>query len=80
MILHRFHISSTDLDLQYVLDAKKDKTKRLFFLDHEGESTMNKSISVTKGIYNSLALITFIDSSFGFVKVEYRLSVQHNLS
>lgn len=38
------------LELQYVLDAKKDKTKRLFFLKQEGESSRNQTITVTKGL------------------------------
>lgn len=40
---------SLDLELQYILDAKKDKKKRLFFLKQEGESQRNQSITVTKG-------------------------------
>jgi hypothetical protein len=39
----------TDLELQYVLDAKKDKTKRLFFLEQEGESQRNQTITAKKG-------------------------------
>ena len=38
-----------DLELQYILDAKKDKKKRLFFLQQEGESQRNQSITVIKG-------------------------------
>ena len=44
-----YYFSCSELDLQYLLDAKKDKTKRLFFLKQEGESQRNKSITVTKG-------------------------------
>ena len=37
-----------DLEMQYILDAKKQKKKRLFFLDHEGESERNETITVTR--------------------------------
>lgn len=38
-----------DLELQYVLDARKAKNQRLFFLDHEDQSSLNRSITVKKG-------------------------------
>ena len=42
-------IPFTDLELQYVLDSKKDmKTRRLFMVDHEGLNTVNKSVTVMK--------------------------------
>eukprot|EP00096_Caligus_rogercresseyi_P015942 TRINITY_DN844_c0_g1_i1.p1 TRINITY_DN844_c0_g1~~TRINITY_DN844_c0_g1_i1.p1 ORF type:complete len:1372 (-),score=393.45 TRINITY_DN844_c0_g1_i1:381-4496(-) len=37
------------LDLEYILDAKKDRSKRMFFLDEEGTSVLNQSIQVLKG-------------------------------
>ena len=43
------YLSILDLELQYLLDAKKEKTKRLFFLQQEGESQRNQTITVTKG-------------------------------
>ena len=36
------------LEIQYVLDAKKDKAKRLFFLTQENISTKNRTISISK--------------------------------
>ncbi len=33
----------------YVLDAKKDKTKRMFFLRDEIRSVLNKTVTVRKG-------------------------------
>lgn len=39
----------TGLELQYVLDAKKDKTKRMFFLKNEGISSRNRTITLRKG-------------------------------
>ncbi len=33
----------------YVLDAKKDKTKRMFFLSKENRSQMNKTVTIRKG-------------------------------
>jgi len=38
-----------DLELQYLLDSKKEQAKRVFFLKHEGESQRNQTITVTKG-------------------------------
>ena len=37
------------MELQYVLDAKKATAKRMFFLDPEGESSKNKTVTVRKG-------------------------------
>ncbi len=37
-----------EFDLEYLLDAKKDKQKRLFLLDAEGTSSMTKRIQIRK--------------------------------
>lgn len=37
-----------DLNLQYILDAKKENTKRLFFHKQEGTSHLNKSVTIKK--------------------------------
>ena len=37
-----------DFDLEFLLDAKKDKQKRMFLMDAEGESKSSKRISMTK--------------------------------
>ncbi len=37
------------LQLSYVLDSKKDKTKRMFFLSNESHSVLNKTINIRKG-------------------------------
>lgn len=36
-------------EVQLVLDVKKTKSPRLFFLEHEGKSTMNYTLDVRKG-------------------------------
>jgi hypothetical protein len=43
-------LTSSELEIQYLLDAKKEKTtKRLFFLKHEGLSALNRTVVVSKG-------------------------------
>jgi hypothetical protein len=37
-----------DLNLQYILDAKKENGKRLFFQKQEGTSQLNKSVTIKK--------------------------------
>jgi hypothetical protein len=37
-----------DFDLEYILDAKKEKQKRLFFLTEEGQSLKSKRVSLLK--------------------------------
>lgn len=32
-----------------MLDAKKDKVKRMFFLNQEAQSTLNRTVTVSKG-------------------------------
>jgi integrin alpha 8 len=44
------NITVSGLELQYLLDAKKQgKTKRMFFLKNEGLSSRNKTIVLKKG-------------------------------
>ena len=38
-----------DLELQYVLDAKKEQRKRMFFMSEEGQSRRKKTITMLKG-------------------------------
>ena len=38
-----------DLELQYVLDAKKEQRKRMFFMAEEGRSRRKKTITMLKG-------------------------------
>ena len=48
--LYILRLIFTELDIQYLLDAKKEKTtKRLFFLKHEGLSGLNRTVVVSKG-------------------------------
>ncbi|KAK0093386.1 hypothetical protein PV326_013612 [Microctonus aethiopoides] len=37
-----------DFNIQYVLDVKKTKSPRLFFLEHEGRNTLNHTITVER--------------------------------
>ena len=39
----------SDLELQYVLDAKKEQRKRMFFMAEEGRSRRKKTITMLKG-------------------------------
>ncbi|XP_074108875.1 integrin subunit alpha inflated isoform X2 [Cotesia typhae] len=41
-------LSSYDFNIQYVLDVKKSKSPRLFFLEHEGKHTLNHTITVDR--------------------------------
>ncbi|XP_057335513.1 integrin alpha-PS2 isoform X2 [Microplitis mediator] len=41
-------LSSYDFNVQYVLDVKKTKSPRLFFLEHEGKHTLNHTITVDR--------------------------------
>ncbi|XP_034951928.1 integrin alpha-PS2 isoform X2 [Chelonus insularis] len=42
-------VSSTyEFNVQYVLDVKKTKSPRLFFLEHEGRNTLNHTITVDR--------------------------------
>ncbi|KAF4525253.1 hypothetical protein B566_EDAN012788 [Ephemera danica] len=38
-----------DFEVQFVLDAKKPKSPRMFFLDKEGRNTMNQTLRLNKG-------------------------------
>lgn len=41
-------LSTYDFNVQYVLDVKKTKSPRLFFLEHEGRNTLNHTITVDR--------------------------------
>ena len=38
-------ISFLELELQFVLDSKKAKGRRLYFLDHEGQTSLQRQVS-----------------------------------
>ena len=38
-------ISFLELELQFVLDSKKAKGRRLYFLDHEGQTSLQRHVS-----------------------------------
>ena len=38
-------ISFLELELQYVLDSKKAKGRRLYFLEHEGQTSLQRHVS-----------------------------------
>lgn len=40
---------STDIDVSWVLDAKKPRTPRLFFLNEEGKNIRNSTMRLTRG-------------------------------
>ena len=48
-----FHLHTVfilaDLELQYVLDAKKEQRKRMYFMSEEGRSRRKKTITMLKG-------------------------------
>lgn len=46
LLIFLFH---TDFEVQFVLDSKKTKSPRMFFLSNENRSVVNKSIKLTKG-------------------------------
>ncbi|RZF48596.1 hypothetical protein LSTR_LSTR008556, partial [Laodelphax striatellus] len=41
--------NTLDFDIQLILDAKKTKSPRMFFLSDEGRNVMNQSLQLTKG-------------------------------
>lgn len=45
---NEFISMNPDLDLQYMLDVKKDHAKRMFFLNQEGFSSRNKTVNIRK--------------------------------
>ena len=40
---------STDIDVSWVLDAKKPRNPRLFFLNEEGKNIRNSSMRLSRG-------------------------------
>ena len=75
-----------DLELQYVLDAKKEmKTRRLFMVDHEGLNTVNQSVTVYKNRPWSRQFKAYLPSStihdkLTAIDVEVRYSMRSSSS